>query len=1717
MEGTFKMLDGPMQMACRFQSQFMRASRRLGIVFGALLILGFFIHPARGQNYLTSTGMPSFAAPQPVEFGSVDASTGNLHLSIPLGSYSQRGSSQPEQISLEYNSNIWEVSNNGMTAFWAPYNGPAWYDRGGWYISNMVQTDPSTWTASSSSCESDLNYLDQSGTLHYFHVNTSYAHGGCPSVGNNFATDSSGYSMYVDYNSLTGIYKVYAPDGTLAYVTDDAPQDTQGHYIRTEDSNGNYLSQATEPFALFDPSGRQIAALSSGTYPTYPQLLTLPTSQGAAQYQFIYTSIIVSTNFQQSNVQDVSHNMISVIRSVTLPDAAQSTYYFTYDCDQTTGNSACSSPGGQSAYYGEITGITLPTGGTVSYAYQTFSDAYGNKSRWVSSHSSAGGNWSYSPQVLFSCEPNQYWPANSCMQQTTVTSPTGQIFYHFVLNNGAWPATIVRRDLQGVPQSTVTNTWDFSQPCELMGCTGSAFVTLQSQQTTVPSASGNLTKQTQYTYECPGCGSRTAIKEWEYIPEGNSFSPVPDRATYTWYLSIATNNINRPAVVTVCNNLGSGSACWGGGFLVSQTLYTYDCYSGPGCSALTPITGVAQHDDANFGAGNTARGNPTSISRWVSGSTYLTTSYTYDTTGQVLSATDPAGNLTTYNYADKFFTDSGNDTAPASYTPSQPTNAYLTSVTDPIGTYTEGYYFGSGTEAITWDYNNQPVSSHYQDGLDRKTEEIAPIGWSLANYSSATQSDMYTAVGDTSPSTGCVSCQHSQTNLDSWGRTASQILVNNPIGPVEVDSSYDTNGRLYTQSHPYSGSGDPNHVLETIGYDALDRQISTMHPDGQSQQVFSGPNVVNVGGLTSQQGVASTYGYGYPQVSEDESGYMRQQWLDGFGRIIEVDEPNSSGALTPNPYMTNYLYDAGNRLTQVIQGGQTRTFAYDGLGRKISENTPEGGTVTFSYNTSGGGLCSGDPSNVCTRTDARGVVSTYTYDHGNRLTGVAYTIPGGQNIASMPNVCTTAPNGTSANVCYYYDQGGAAANAIGQLTEMVDPTGSESYSRDANGRTTQLSKVINGQTYNIGYQYDAGGDLTQITYPSGRVVQQAYNQVGQLCQIAPSAANCTPGSSYYAANFSYNSPGKLTGFNYGNGLTGTFYYSPDRTQLTYMSYAKGNSTYFNLQYSYQQNSMYSPPCSHGTAGNNGSIQCITDNVDSGRSVGYGYDPLQRMTTAKTCGSSAFPQWGLMESYDRFGNRWSQTATAGSLPQPSLTFGFNGMDSSTTNQPLGYAYDPSGNMTVEPLGPNAMTYDGENRMTAYSGIAGYTYDANGLRVAKSVSGGTTTVSIFSGSSVLAEYDNGAAPGSPSREYVYNGAGDTTGLLAMISGGTTTYYHKDHLSVRLTTDASGNVASQQGTLPFGEQWYQAGSGNKLVFTSYDRDSESGLDYALARYYNSTTGAFLMADPVAGKPGDPQSWNRYAYASDNPIMITDPSGKSWLSWLITAGAITADIVTAGAATGFTMASLEGVGEGIGEGLAVGVASNAIQTGHLGINEGDLEGAAIGDALSSAEGLMNLKIMPQKWLEAAPIHYAEHAFNSLVENEALNGKASVDWIGAGISTGIDMLNDRATGKCGRNSHGIQNVDGHQETTTSISPPAGYSPFNAFGIIPNGNRNNSLFMQTHYNGGEEHVDIFNPNWGGAGAAWENGAGAVLHGIVDYSIGKLFFRNSPALDPGCIF
>ena len=282
-------------------------------------------------------------------------------------------------------------------------------------------------------------------------------------------------------------------------------------------------------------------------------------------------------------------------------------------------------------------------------------------------------------------------------------------------------------------------------------------------------------------------------------------------------------------------------------------------------SGLTSATGATHHDDANFGSSNTARGNPTAIQDWVGGSTFLTTSMTYDTTGQVLTQTDPAGNVTQFGYADNFFNDSGNGSNPTGYTAPALTNAYLTSVTLPIiGAKSFGYYYGSGKEAEETDQNSALTAYHFYDQDDRPTATVYPSGFTMGTYPSAGEVDSYDGVADTSPSTSCSSCRHAQIGLDAWGRKTSERLVNNPAGAVEVDTIYDSTQRVSQASHPYVS----NPVYETAVYDGFDRQTQVKHPDGQISQTLYGPSVTSGGGLASHQGSAATYGYGYPNFGD---------------------------------------------------------------------------------------------------------------------------------------------------------------------------------------------------------------------------------------------------------------------------------------------------------------------------------------------------------------------------------------------------------------------------------------------------------------------------------------------------------------------------------------------------------------------------------------------------------------------------------------------------------------------------------------------------------------------------------------------------------------------------------------------------------------------------------------------------------------------------------
>ena len=120
-------------------------------------------------------------------------------------------------------------------------------------------------------------------------------------------------------------------------------------------------------------------------------------------------------------------------------------------------------------------------------------------------------------------------------------------------------------------------------------------------------------------------------------------------------------------------------------------------------------------------------------------------------------------------------------------------------------------------------------------------------------------------------------------------------------------------------------------------------------------------------------------------------------------------------------------------------------------------------------------------------------------------------------------------------------------------------------------------------------------------------------------------------------------------------------------------------------------------------------------------------------------------------------------------------------------------------------------------------------------------------------------------------------------------TVRYYHLDSLgSVRAVTNQSGAVVERHDYLPYGEECTTgpcasnpgAGAGQPRKFTGKERDTETGLDYFGARYYGSKIGRFTTVDPaytIAENLVDPQRWNRYSYARNNPLKYVDPDGRA------------------------------------------------------------------------------------------------------------------------------------------------------------------------------------------------------------------------------------------------
>jgi RHS repeat-associated protein len=226
--------------------------------------------------------------------------------------------------------------------------------------------------------------------------------------------------------------------------------------------------------------------------------------------------------------------------------------------------------------------------------------------------------------------------------------------------------------------------------------------------------------------------------------------------------------------------------------------------------------------------------------------------------------------------------------------------------------------------------------------------------------------------------------------------------------------------------------------------------------------------------------------------------------------------------------------------------------------------------------------------------------------------------------------------------------------------------------------------------------------------------------------------------------------------------------------------------------------------------------------------------------------------------------------------------------------INYQYNAVGNrlssIYEHPPSVNETTiygYDGENRLTGVQITQGsnvkqltFAYDPFGRRIKKTVSpsgggsGEETTNYVYDGQNIILEYDQA---GIITTRYTHWPNIDEP-LSIEITGATAFtpyYYHADGLgSITALSNATGNIVQRYEYDSFGNQTITTNGNIKqpFTFTGREYDTETGMYFYRARYYDPKAGRFVTKDPIGFKGGDV---NLYAYVSNDPINRIDPRG--------------------------------------------------------------------------------------------------------------------------------------------------------------------------------------------------------------------------------------------------
>jgi len=338
---------------------------------------------------------------------------------------------------------------------------------------------------------------------------------------------------------------------------------------------------------------------------------------------------------------------------------------------------------------------------------------------------------------------------------------------------------------------------------------------------------------------------------------------------------------------------------------------------------------------------------------------------------------------------------------------------------------------------------------------------------------------------------------------DNLGRPAT---TTGPDGTT-TETYYDSLGRVVAVTNPHSSTPSSTDGTTSSSYDVLGQKRLLCHPDnGNNTPCVAGTDYLE---WSYNDNVTTFY---------DELRNSWQRTNDALGRLTNVVEPGS--------LQTGYTYDALGNLWKVTQTGvagetpRTRSFTYDSLSRLICASNPENsqndcptsatttlpsGVVGYGYDLNG---------NLSSKTDARNVTTSYTYDALNRLTSKTYSGPNTNSAADAIAAATLAS-------CYQYDTGPSGisgGNFIGRLTYEWTQSGtcqtsipSSGYQSkrtilayDAMGRVKQeqqchLSKCTTGTPFSQIMNYDLAGNRTSYTNGiQSLIFGHVYDAAGRL-------------------------------------------------------------------------------------------------------------------------------------------------------------------------------------------------------------------------------------------------------------------------------------------------------------------------------------------------------------------------------------------------------------------------------------------------------------------------------------------------------------------------------------------------------------------------------------------------------------------------------------------